>query len=345
MDLPPARLGELAVGEVADLDVGEREVGRVALRVRKEETGLGCRAQRVSEILCGVLGQAAPGAGRASARGPGRPGATAAEPRPDRPQVAQAEAPTEHGSVGECLASGRRQSRRPALDQRPNCRGHEPRRVPAQLPATVDLLERARLAVRSSELLDDERNALGLDLHRRGRGGLDRPAEHVLEELRGLDLAEARRSQAADEPHPLHVCHEVDRLGHCLELGGPDREEQEDRPVGVAAHDVSEHSQGVVIGPLDVIDEQGEGANVGNRADGNAGEVEGAQELGLGERLAKPALSRPDIASTTRRTAASAGVPAAVSRIAGAARRLRATRNGPRISSSAVTAITVKPAP
>ena len=49
------------------------------------------------------------------------------------------------------------------------------------------------------------------------------------------------------------------------------------------------------------------------------------------------------MASTTRLTAASAGVPAAVSWIALEANRLRATRNGPRISSSAVIATHVNP--
>ena len=69
----------------------------------------------------------------------------------------------------------------------------------------------------------------------------------------------------------------VDRV----ELVRPDREEQEDRPVGVAADDVAEHSQRVVVRPLDVVDEQGERADVGDGADGHAREVEGAQELGV----------------------------------------------------------------
>ena len=63
-----------------------------------------------------------------------------------------------------------------------------------------------------------------------------------------------------------------------------------------------------------------------------------------GDRLSNPGSSRPEIASTTRLTAASAGVPAAVSRIASDANRLRARRNGPRISSSAVIATQVNPA-
>ena len=67
------------------------------------------------------------------------------------------------------------------------------------------------------------------------------------------------------------------------------------------------------------------------------------RSLASGDRLSKPGSSRPEIASTTRRTAASAGVPAAVSRMAPDANRLRATRNGPRISSSAVIATHVKP--
>ena len=49
------------------------------------------------------------------------------------------------------------------------------------------------------------------------------------------------------------------------------------------------------------------------------------------------------MASTTRLTATSAGVPAEVSWIALDANKLRATRNGPRISSSAVIATHVNP--
>ena len=67
------------------------------------------------------------------------------------------------------------------------------------------------------------------------------------------------------------------------------------------------------------------------------------RSLASGDRLSNPGSSRPEMASTTRRTAASAGVPAAVSRIALEANRLRATRNGPRISSSAVIATQVNP--
>ena len=63
-----------------------------------------------------------------------------------------------------------------------------------------------------------------------------------------------------------------------------------------------------------------------------------------GDRLSNPGSSRPEIASATRRTACSAGVPATVSWIAPEANRLRATRNGPRISSSAVIATHVNPA-
>ena len=65
--------------------------------------------------------------------------------------------------------------------------------------------------------------------------------------------------------------------------------------------------------------------------------------MASGDRVSNPGSSRPEIASTTRLTAASAGVPAAASRIALEANRLRATRNGPRISSSAVIATHVKP--
>ena len=51
----------------------------------------------------------------------------------------------------------------------------------------VDLLERAGLAMGPRQLLDDERHAFGLGVHR-GRGRrLDRAAEDALQELGRLD--------------------------------------------------------------------------------------------------------------------------------------------------------------
>ena len=67
------------------------------------------------------------------------------------------------------------------------------------------------------------------------------------------------------------------------------------------------------------------------------------RSLASGDRFSNPGSSRPEMASTTRRTATSAGVPAAEPWMALEANRLRATRNGPRISSSAVIATQVKP--
>ena len=149
-------------------------------------------------------------------------------------------------------------------------------------------------------------------------GALDRPAEHVLAGARPSRSGVNRAGpQPADEAHPLHVGDEVDGLGDRRELVGPDGQEQEDRSVGVAPDDVAEHPQRVVVGPLDVVDEQGERADVGQlRATATPARSNARRSLASGDRFSKPGSSRPDIASTTRRTAASAGVPAAVSRIA-----------------------------
>ena len=121
-------------------------------------------------------------------------------------------------------------------------------------------------------------------------------------------------------------------------------EEQEDRPIGVAPDDVPEQAEGVVVGPLDVVDEQRERAqrwraSRSRRPQGrrHAGAWPPATGSRTRARRARRWPRSPDL------TAASAGVPAAVSRIALEANRLRATRNGPRISSSAVIATHVKP--
>ena len=43
--------------------------------------------------------------------------------------------------------------------------------------------------MRPGELLDDERHALGLGVHRGDRLALDRPAEDLAQQLAGLDRA------------------------------------------------------------------------------------------------------------------------------------------------------------
>ncbi len=67
------------------------------------------------------------------------------------------------------------------------------------------------------------------------------------------------------------------------------------------------------------------------------------RSLASAERVSNPGASRPEMASTTLVTTASAGVPAAVSRMPFEANRLCATRNGPRISSSAVITTQANP--
>ena len=81
----------------------------------------------------------------------------------------------------------------------------------------------------------------------------------------------------------------------------------------------------------------------GERRDRDAREVEGPQELGVRRQGLESRLVAPGDGLDHASTAASAGVPAAVSRMAVEANRLRATRNGPRISSSAVIATHVNP--
>src|SRR6185503_4703787 len=108
------------------------------------------------------------------------------EPRPDRLHVADAEAAAEDAGLAEDAERGRRQARGTARDQRADRARDEARRVASEPPLPVDLLERARLAVRARQLLDDERHALRLGLHRRDRLPLDRPAEDLPQEQPGL---------------------------------------------------------------------------------------------------------------------------------------------------------------
>ena len=240
MDLPTAGRREQARGELADLFVREGVVGGLALRLLEQEAGCDGGRELVGELIVVFV-----------------------QPRADRPEVPQAEASAEDRRVAERRPGRGGEPRRPAIDECADGGRQEPRGVAAEPPLPLDLLERARVAMGPRELLDDERHALRLGVHDRRGGGLDRPAEDPLQELRRLERPEPPGPQPPHEAHALHVGNEVDRLRDRRELVRTDRQEQEDRLVGVAPDDVAEEPQGVVVGPLDVVDEQRQRADPG----------------------------------------------------------------------------------
>ena len=197
----------------------------------------------------------------------------------DPPQVLQAEAPTEDRGVGQILLGLVRQAGSTALDQRAHTGRKQTGGVSHERPHSVDLLDQARLAIRPSELLHDERNTLRLRVHRRRTREVDLPAEDLLDELSSFQLREAFQLEPAHHPHSLHVGDE----GHALvDFGKPlraRREPQEDGQVGVGADDVAEHPHAVLVGPLEVVDEKRYGVGGSQRPDGHGGEIENSKEL------------------------------------------------------------------
>ncbi len=298
VDLAATRRRQLARGELANLLVRERVVRGLALRLRKQEPRQDGRRELVRQGV-GAIAGARPvggieGSGRLAVGAAGEDaGSATSEARLDRSQVPQAEAAAEDGGVPQDPPGPGGQPRRPAIDQRPDRGRDEPRRVAAEPPHAIDLLERAGLAVGPRQLLDDERHALGLRVHRGRRCGLDRTAQHPLEQLRRLDRGEPSEPQPPKEAHPLHVGHEVHGLGDGRELVRPDRHEQEDGPIGIAADHVAEQPERVVVGPLDVVDEQRERPDGGERRDRNAREIEGPEELGVRRECLVAALVPP----------------------------------------------------
>ena len=176
--------------------------------------------------------------------------------------------------------------------------------------------------------------------------GVDRTAEDLLQQLARLRLREPVELEPPDEADASHVGEQVDGLGDERELLGPDREHQEDRARRVGADDVAEQPQAVVVGPLEVVDQHGERPLGGQVPDGDGAEVERAQEPAVGrevrERPGRPGPTSSPGTGTTRRAVVSS---AAAWTASGDPRIERASRNGPRSSSSAVTAIVVKPRP
>ena len=119
------------------------------------------------------------------------------------------------------------------------------------------------------------------------------------------------------------------------------------RKIGLVADradHVAKQAEAVLVRPLEVVDEQRERlarprARGTRRRRGRRCAAGGDRA----ERVASPGSSCPDIESRQRSRASAAPVPAAAAWTSGEPRIERATRNGPRSSSSAVTAIVTNP--
>ena len=244
--------------------MGERVVRRLPWGLREQKPCLDGRAEIVGEWVGAVAL-----ARRLAQHGHRRhrsvvavqdlcPGLAITQAPADGPEVSQAEAAAQDGRVAEGGPCRGRKPRGTTIDERPDRGGHESRSVSAEPPLAARLLEGACFAVSPCDLLDDEGHALRLRVHRRGRCGLDRATEDALQQLRRFGGAEPSGPQSSDEAHPFHVGHEVHRLCHGRELVRADGQEQEDRPLRVAPDDVPEEPEGVVVGPLDIVDEQRE---------------------------------------------------------------------------------------
>lgn len=164
--------------ELPDLLVGEAVVGRRALVVLHEQAGGHGRRHRFGERLQARL--------------------CVVDPELDLAQVLQAEVSSQHGRLGEGRLRIVGEVRRPPRDQRSDGRRHQPFGVAGQRPDAVDLLDHPPVAVRVRHLLDDERDALRLRVHRRGARGVHGTAEDLLQERLGLRLAEPAEPEPPD---------------------------------------------------------------------------------------------------------------------------------------------------
>jgi hypothetical protein len=140
------------------------------------------------------------------------------------------------------------------------------------------------------QFLDDERDTFGLGMDRGGGRSVDRSAQNLAQQLGGFDRGESADPDAADDTHPLEIGDEVHRLRDLGELLRPNRQEQEDRPIGIAPDDIAEEAKRVVVGPLDVIQEERQGPGIGERRDGDPTQVERPKELRIGGQRFVPGL-------------------------------------------------------
>ena len=262
---------ERAGRELADLLVLEAVVGGASLSA------------------CSTSSPAATAGASARASASGSARSSSFDPELDLAQVLQAEVPAEHGGLGEQRLGLVRQVRGAARDQRLDRRGHQSFGVAREPPRAVDLLDHPALAVRARHLLDDERHTFGLRVHHGGAAGSTGPPSTGARSS-PVSAGVSRRPHAPDQPHAVHVGDEVHRLGDERELLRPDREHQEDRARRVRADDVAEQAQAVVVGPLQVVDQERERPRGGEGAERDGAEVERAQQPAIRGQAREPGI-------------------------------------------------------
>ena len=180
MDRAAAGGCELRRCELADLVVREAKVRRRAGRMLDEQARRDGRRQRLRRAPPAAL-----------------PALT--EMQLDRAQILEAEAPPQDRRVREILLGVIRQPGGAALDQRSHRRRQQAIGVSRERPHAVDLLDEAGVPIRAGQLLDDERNALGLRVHRRGAPEVTFP-EHLRDKLGRLELCEALEPERRTRP-------------------------------------------------------------------------------------------------------------------------------------------------
>ena len=249
--------------ELTHLFVREAEIGGRALVVRDQQAGANRGLEQRREVL-GARWLVVAGAALQLV------------------QVLQAEAPAEDGGLGQGGLRRIREVSGAARDHRAHRGGHHPLGVARERPHPVDLLDQAAVSIRLRHLADDERHALCLGVHRRGARRMHRRAEQLFEQLARFELREAVHLQPTHETHPIHVGQQVDGFGDQGELLRSDREHQKDRARRSGPDEIAEQAQAVVVGPLEVIDEQRERALCRELPHREGGEVVRAQEPLIG---------------------------------------------------------------
>ncbi len=182
-------------------------------------------------------------------------------------------------------------------------RGHARATQLGHCPCAVDELERLGLPIGPGQLLDEERDTLGASVDALQGGGLEGTAEKVDEQLLALAGVEPLETEhLGDPPHPVEV---GDQLGGTTggRVGvGPETDQQEHRGRAHGSHQIPDQLDAVVVGPLQVVEHEEQGALPGEGEQGGRHLVELAQHLLLwGEALQTGAPARYGLLSLVER--------------------------------------------
>ena len=240
----------------SNLIVGKREVVLGVVGLFDDQPELDGHAELLSQLPLGLL-VLTPDVGE------------------NRRQNGKPEPPSEDPGVGQEITTVPGQLCETSLDEGLNRGGNHWATQACHHPGSVHQLQSVGLAVGTGELLNEEWDPFRAGMQTLHGLFVDGGTKHVLQELSRLHAGKPLQTQHVRDPHPIEVGDQLAGAGR-LRVG-TDRGQEKNRCRRQCAHEVADHLDAVLVGPLEVVEQQSDWAYPGDCRDSRCDFVEDAK--------------------------------------------------------------------